>query len=234
MANRIAKPFKYRGIWRAQVTLDNDKRPAADFEKFDDASKWMAEQLANANSEHIPELGGPKQASLAQALAHYAGLNTITKGGYAAELDRINHYLVADGLPALKIVAKGGKRELVEKPAGKLPSAFEAHKEKRLTQRTETYKQLAVLAKRSCSTLCTADFRRLMVCMEKEGLSASTIQKEIALLKHLFVSAPSTPGIQATDLPKLSGMRKFQGNRASTASTVLAAGKSRSTRRSQA
>lgn len=186
MANRVAKPFKYRGRWRAQPTLANGLRPAQDFDTYDAAKTCITDQLANANTEHQPELGGPKQASLAQALAHYAGLNTITKGGYAAELDRINHYLVADGLSALKIVAKDGKRELLTKPQGKLPSAFEAHKENRLNQRKETYKQLSMLAKRSCSTLCTADFRRLMVAMEKEGLSESTIQKEIALLKHLF------------------------------------------------
>jgi len=189
MANRVAKPFKYRGRWRAQPTLANGQRPAQDFDTYDAAKKCITDQLANANSEHQPELGGPKQASLAQALAHYAGLNTITKGGYAAELDRINHYLVADGLSALKIVAKDGKRELVTKSAGKLPSVFEAHKENRLNQRKETYKQLCLLAKRSCSSLCTADFRRLMVCMKNEGLSDSTIQKEIALLKHLFNTA---------------------------------------------
>lgn len=117
------------------MTLANGKRPAEDFDSFDQAKQWMADQLANANTEHQPELGGPKQASLAQALAHYAGLNTITKGGYAAELDRINHYLTADGLPALKIVAKDGKRELITRPAGKLPSAVEAHKDNRLNQR---------------------------------------------------------------------------------------------------
>jgi len=189
MANRAAKPFKYRGRWRAQPTLANGQRPAQDFDTYDAAKSCISEKLANANSEHLPELGGPKRASLAQALAHYAGLNTITKGGYAAELDRINHYLVADGLSALKIVCKDGKRELIEKPAGKLPSAFEAHKENRLNQRVETYKQLSLLAKRSCSALCTADFRRLMVCMKSEGLSDSTIQKEIALLKHLFNTA---------------------------------------------
>lgn len=110
MANRAAKPFKYRGRWRAQPTLANGLRPAQDFDTYDAAKACISEQLANANTEHLPELGGPKQASLAQALAHYAGLHTITKGGYAAELDRINHYLVADGLSALKIVCKDGKR----------------------------------------------------------------------------------------------------------------------------
>lgn len=181
-----AKPFKYRGRWRAQTTLDNGTRPCDDFDKYDDAVQWLAEQLANANSEHLPELGGPKQATLAQALAHYAGLNTITKGGYAAELVRINHYLSAAGLKQLRVVVREGKRELVEKDNKPMPSAFEAHRANRLGQRQETYKFIEALAVRRCSTLCTADFRRLMVSMEKEGLSPSTIQKEIALLKHLF------------------------------------------------
>ncbi len=186
MARKISSPFKYRGKWRGQVTLQNGKRPAEDFETFDEAKTWITDQLALANSEHLPELGGPKQASLAQALAHYAALHTIVKGGYAAELDRINHYLQGDGLPLLKIIQKDGKRELIERERKKLPSAFEAHRDNRLEQRPETWKQKATLAKRSCSSVCTADFRRLMVTMEKEGLSSSTIQKEIALFKHMF------------------------------------------------
>ncbi len=183
---KAAKPFKYRGRWRAQVTLDNGTRPSADFEKYDVAVQWMAEQRANANTEHLPELGGPKQTILAQAMFHYADLHTVTKGGCAAELDRINHYLEGAGLKPLKLVDKDGKRELVERLPKALPSAFAAHKENRLALRAETYKLIASLAQRKCSSLCTADFRRLMVTMEKDGLSGSTIQKEVALLKHMF------------------------------------------------
>jgi len=47
------------------------------------------------------------------------------------------------------------------------------------------------------------------------------------------VSAPSTPVNQSPVLSTKSAIRKFQGSSASTASTLLAAGKSRSTRRSQ-
>lgn len=53
-----------------------------------------------------PNSAAPKQASLAQALAHYATLSTITKGGYAAELDRINHYLVATASSHCKLCSK--------------------------------------------------------------------------------------------------------------------------------
>ena len=48
------------------------------------------------------------------------------------------------------------------------------------------------------------------------------------------VSAPRTPENHASGFPNISGMRRFHGSRASTASTVCAAGKSRNTRRSQA
>lgn len=186
MSRKIPSPFKYRKKWRGQVTLKNGTRPHADFETFDEARDWITDQLAKANTEHLPEIGGPRQASLAQALAHYAGLNTITKGGYAAEIDRINRYLEGAGHKLLKVVTVGDKRQLTEKPDKKLPKAFEAHKDQRLAQRQETCKLISALAKRSCSSLCTADIRRLMVAMETEGLSPSTIQKEVAMLKHLF------------------------------------------------
>jgi integrase len=168
------------------VTLKNGTRPAKDFDKYDEGVKWIADQVAKADTEHLPELKGPKQASLAQALAHYAALNTITKDGYESEINRINHYLLADGIKPLLIVCKDDKRELIERPQNTLPSAFAAHRDDRLLQRKKTYELIASLARRKCSTLCTADFRRLMVTMEQEGLSGSTIQKEIALLKHLF------------------------------------------------
>lgn len=183
---RRAQPFKYRGAWRAQVTLKNGTRPFRDFTSHGDAGDWITDQLAKANTETLPELGGPGQASLAEALAHYAGLNTITKGGYSAEIDRINHYLEGADIKPLKIVTIDGKRQLILKETKKLPSAFKANKDTLLHKREGTYKLIAALGRRKCSTLCTADFRRLMVSMKNEGLSDSTIQKEIALLKHLF------------------------------------------------
>ena len=186
MSKTIASLFKYRSKWRAQVTLKNGLRPAKDWDTRDEAKEWIADQLANANSEHQPRLGGPKQTSLAQALAHYAGLYTIAKNGYEAEIGRINHYLEGAGLKPLKIVERNGKRELLLKEAKPLPSAFAAHRDKRLEERQETYKMIAALGQRRCSTLSVVDFREFMVCMKKESLSPSTIQKEIALLKHLF------------------------------------------------
>lgn len=181
------KPFKYRDKWRATVTLSNRTRPTKDFEKYDDAVRWIAEQLANADSLCAPELGGPTVATLADALFHYAGLYTVNKGGVVSELNRINHYLEAAGRAPLKSVANAaGGSTLIERPLRELPSAFQRHNEIRLTAREQTYARIAELASKRCSVISTADIRRLVSDMKQDGLSDSTIQKEVALLKHLF------------------------------------------------
>lgn len=182
-----AKPFKYRGKWRATVTLANGRRPTRDFEKCDDAVQWMAEQLANANAEHLPELGGPTVATLADALQLYAQLYTTNKRGFASELNRINHYLEAVGLAPLKSVPNAtGGYSLKEYTRRALPKSWQDHNESRRDARAQTYTRIGELAKKRCSVISTADLRRLVADMSSEGLSASTIQKEIALLKHLF------------------------------------------------
>jgi len=45
------------------------------------------------------------------------------QGGYAAEMDRINHYLKGASLKLLKIVGNDGKSELIDRPVKKLPGA---------------------------------------------------------------------------------------------------------------
>lgn len=184
---KIPSPFRYRGRWRAQVTLANGKRPHEDFDDLESARGWIADQLANANTEHEPELGGPTQATLAQALKHYAGLHTVNKGGLDSELNRINHYLVGAGMkPLRKTVGDNGKLTLKPYEPGGLPKGWQQHLDSRRSQRAETYQLISELARKNCSALKTVDMRRLMTTMEQEGLSASTIQKEIALLRHMF------------------------------------------------
>lgn len=185
-----AKPFKYRGKWRIQVTLKNGKRPSADFDKYADAMDWANEQLANANSEHGPALGGPKEATLAQALDHYARQHSITKGGVDAELNRVNHYLEAVSMPLLKAVDNDlGGVEIAEHHRKALPDGWQRHNDARRAKRQRTYETIAQLAAKRCSAISPADIRRLFTAMKTEGLSESTIQKEIAMLKVMFNTA---------------------------------------------
>ena len=182
-----AKPFKYRGKWRAQVTLDNGMRPAKNFVSHADAVLWIADQLANANSKHAPALGGPTVATLADALRHYAELYTVNKEGAVSELNRINHYLEAAGHSRLRRVLRdsGGQR-LEEFEPGPLPTAFQKHNEARRALRKQTYIRIALLANKRCSAISTEDIRTFFSEMKQEALGDGTIQKEIAMLKHLF------------------------------------------------
>lgn len=189
MANRkLPSPFRYRGGWRAQVTLKNGRRPFADYDKLEDAKQFISDQLAEANTAHEPRLGGPTEATLADAMTYYAGVYTVNKGGAKAEIDRINHYLEGAAKPPLKFV-RDEKGVLSVQPIEqrkKAPSAFQAHSDARRTVRKATYERIARLAKMRCSIISTADIRELAADMKREGLSPSTIQKELALLRHLF------------------------------------------------
>ncbi len=189
MAKHIPSPFKYRGGWRASVTLPGGKRRARDFEKHQDAKSWIVQMLGDAAeaSGHESKLGGPTEATLADALTYYANQWTVNKGGARAELNRINHYLSAAGEQRLRLhVDHKGTKSVVEDTAGCTPDAFAAYGAERRELRGETYKTIARLARRLCSKISAADLRELMATMAREGLSPSTIQKEIALLRHLF------------------------------------------------
>ena len=182
-----AKPFKYRSKWRATVTLANGKRPAQDFDRYDDGVQWIAEQLANANAQHAPELGGPTMATLADALRLYARLYTVNKRGFASELNRINHYLEGAGMARLKRVQNDTLgHALAEYDRSTLPESWQGHNDARRAARSQTYLRIGELAKTRCSAVSTADLRRLVADMKKEGLSESSVQKEVALLKHMF------------------------------------------------
>lgn len=128
MAKRSTpEPFRYRGAWRAQVTLANGDRPAQNFETKHEAAEWIRDQLAHKNTKDAAELGGPTTASLAQALHLYAHRYTITKGGGDSGLNRINHYLTGVGLPWLRRVTDSeGKVSLEGYQLSAQPSGWQA------------------------------------------------------------------------------------------------------------
>jgi len=192
MAKRIPTPFKYRGKWRASVTLAGGQRRVRDFDKHQEAKSWILQMLAEVaeSAGHEAKLGGPTQATLADALHYYALHWTVNKGGAHAELNRINHYLASAGQQRLRLqVDAEGRKSVVSVKGHALPKAFAAHNDQRRGLRDGTYQAIERLAQRRCSAISTADLRELMSTMTREGLSESTIQKEIALLRHVFNTA---------------------------------------------
>jgi integrase len=182
-----AKPFKYRDKWRMQVTLANGKRPFQDFVSYADAVQWGIDKLGNANSEHDPVLDGPTRTTLAQALNHYACHFSVAKDGVDQELTRINHYLEGAGMPLLVAVTtpEGGVK-VQPAEAKVLSPEFKAYVDKRRAARAGTYAYMHKLAKMRCSKISPADIKGFDTQMRNDGLSDSSIQKEIALLKAFF------------------------------------------------
>lgn len=194
MANksrRTAKPFPYRKGWRIQVTLDNGTRPAENFKTHGECVDWANEQLANCNNEHAPALGGPKQATLALALDYYARNFSVGKEGVAQELVRINQYLEGASMALLKAVKNdNGALDVVsESECAVLSPEFQAYVDKRRASRKGTFDYKHRLANMKCSRISPDHIQGFFVQMQKDGLSDSTIQKEIALLKVFFNSA---------------------------------------------
>lgn len=183
-----AQPRKLAdGKWRIQITLTNGKRPARKFDTKAEASDWKNAELDKQNKAHAPVLGGPDEATLAQALDHYARIFSVTKKGVDQELIRINHYLEGAGMPLLGTsVADNGGVSVVEVPAKTLSKEFQAHVEQRREASAGTFAFKHKLARMLCSEISHADIAAFKAQMLNDGLSDSTIQKEIALLKVFF------------------------------------------------
>lgn len=186
--------FEYRGGYRAQVHVGTQRR-TKDFRTKAAASDWAIEQEVEAREAKNPELGGPSQATLAQMLEHYAATYSVQKGGARKELTRINRYLRLAGMPLLRPVLDAeGKLTAVEhtpeSPDGAAgPEAFRELLERRRAKHARTNDAMAKLAKLKASQITKFMVDELMATMTLEGISASTIQKEIALLKVVFNTA---------------------------------------------
>lgn len=136
-----------------------------------------------------PELGGPTVATVADVLNRYAHEFTIVKGGRKAELTRINHYLLGGGLAALDCVLKDRVHHLVPKECrigATTPAGWQRYLHERRQCRGRTYELICAIGATRCADLTTSQLRELATTMKAEGLSPSTQQKELAILKTAF------------------------------------------------
>ena len=93
------KPFRITGRngWHAEVHLPDGRTTRKSFGRQKEALDWMTQEQARADATQAPAFGGPGQVRLGALLVEYAKLYTLVKGGYAAEITRINHYVRAAG-----------------------------------------------------------------------------------------------------------------------------------------
>ncbi len=192
----MATVFKYRGGYRAEARDASGHVVTRQFclGEHAEAKLWAADNEADKTSEHAPELGGPTQVNLAQALAHYATLYTVTKRGAVQELNRIGHYLQAAGLQPLRLGSDdAGKAALIqwqpEDIEKRVSEGWKAHLNARREHSARTYAFIGKLACMRVSAIRRTHIDELFATMVLDGLSPSTIQKEVALLKSLFNTA---------------------------------------------
>ena len=190
----MASIFAYRKGYRAQAIDKSGKRQTKYFEKHAIAKAWGAEIESQEASAQLPEIGGPTTVNLAQSLQHYAGLYSVGKGGVSQELTRINAYLVAAGMPSLRLKkAEDGTAKLVTVSAKEVDDStikgFQTDLARRRAKSALTSACRARLATKRMSLISKTDIDGLVAQMKLDGLSASTVQKEVALLKVVFNTA---------------------------------------------
>ncbi|GIL06496.1 MAG: hypothetical protein BroJett031_30160 [Betaproteobacteria bacterium] len=187
----MAKVYRHqKKYWQACVVVDG-VRKRKNFATHAKALAWARDTESRMAGGHAPRLGGPAKVNVAGLLYEYAQHFTLHKEGWKQELARINRYLVAAGSrPLVPVDEKDGRRGFrladEEEPTRDLPRTFREYRAQRADKRERTNALRARIAATRCSNLARADIRELITTMTLDGLSASTIQKEVALLKHAF------------------------------------------------
>lgn len=186
----MASIYKHRDGWQACASLAG-VRKKKNFPTEGAAKKWARTTEVEMERMHHPALGGPSKVTLAGMLMKYAHQFTVSKKSCKSELDRINRYLDAAGMPLLQPrVNENGSVKLVEVPSAVLdsglPPAFIAHRTARRDKREKTNALRAQLACTLASSVSKDALRSFMAQMQSEGLGGSTALKEMALLKHCF------------------------------------------------
>jgi len=123
-------------------------------------------------------LGGPTQATLAQALDYYAQNCSIAKKGVAQELTRINQYLEATELPLLKAYEnEDGGIDIRPLDRSSLRPEFEAYVRKRRGEREGTFAFKHRLAQMKCSRISPADILAFRAQMLKAVDSRNKVSR---------------------------------------------------------
>ena len=117
----------------------------------------------------------------------------MVKGGCETELTRINNYLQGGSLPSLRLAfdAEGRRRlePMHSREQAKNLEGWKQYVDARRSRRAETYALIHRVGALKCGAITTDVLRKLSTTMKREGLSESTVQREISLLKAMFNAA---------------------------------------------
>ena len=203
------------------------------------AKKAMDKLVADLKERGQPKVLGPNRTTVAQAIQDYGLARLRFMKGSVQEANRINKFLRVVGLATLKVtkwadaVAAGkvpgveptvdsegkGPLFLVElvpaKVARKFPQGLGGHRKKLAAATTQSDVHRARIARMPVADVCRHHVQDLVDALRADGLGASTVHLERALLRTLFYHAhevwnwhePSENPATALKMPKLNNER---------------------------
>ncbi len=213
----MAKPYKEGAVWSFRLRSNGDDIYRTGFQTKAEANRELTSIVRQSGALGRPAHDGPWHTTLAHALSLYARERLPGLKGASQEANRINRYLRAAGLSTVKVhrlpavppSAEATKTasavgrsdnagvfcrvELVRsREPRKVPQGLDAHRRAQAL-RTANSDQLRLrLAMMDVAKIQTYDIQALLNALRNEGLSASSIALERALLRSFFYYARGT------------------------------------------
>jgi integrase len=190
------------GTWTGRARIANQlSESKSGFRTKTDAKEWARKREKAVRERHRPRGKGPTRTPLAEALAIDAMKTLPFKKGAVAEANRINVYLRLAGLPTLQVVRCASASELpgsgrrktllkyydvVEVPAGAPQQVALSLKGCRdaLECAAEHSRRIQKrLAHTPVADISSADLDDLVKARQGEGKSASTVHKDVHIIR---------------------------------------------------
>lgn len=235
-----AKPYKEGKTWSMRRRVLGQELFVSGCATSAAAKKEMGKLVTPLQQRGAPKGFGPKRTVVAQAIQDYGMARLRFMKGAAKEANRINKYLRAAGLATLKVtkwadaLAAGkvqgnpsaidsegkGPLFLVElvptKAERDVPQGLGEHRKKLAVATTQSDVQRARIARMPVADVCRHHVQDLVDALRADGLSASTVHIERALLRTLFYHAhevwnwnePSENPATGLRMPKVDNQRE--------------------------
>ena len=223
MAKQTARPYQEGSTWSVRVRVKGYDQYLSGFKTAEKAACAAESYRRGLDKAGKPAGRGPERTTLAVALQDYGREVLHGRKGADQEARRINAYLRAADLPALKLTAVPRTPNatlywevaLEDKAQRRMVNSLRKHR-KKLEERG---RQSAAMRKRlSCmnvSAITPHDVQALLRALQLDNYAASTIFQERAILRGFFTYAqkawswtlPATNPASAVKGPRIDNAR---------------------------
>ena len=204
----MAKPYRepHGSGWAFRLRVAGEEIYLSGFETEALARREMTTLRARLKTPGQPAHRGPYKTTLGEALIHYGLERLPGLKGAEQEVRRINRYLRLAGLCTLRVMPVDGQtpgvtdrsvvywRVELEKPQAQrhVPNGLHEHRAAQAERGARADALRLRLVRQEVAKITAHDIQRLIDTWVEEGLSASTVHLELAVLRQLFNHAVRT------------------------------------------